>query len=235
MTRSARILLVDDDVPIQKAVAPLLRSRGYEVEVASTGTDALKMTATHPPDLIVLDLGLPDLEGTEVCGRIRADASMPIIVLSARGSEGDKVAALDLGADDYVTKPFSPEELHARIRVALRRVFSTDDAEVGRVTLGDLTIDYDRRRVLRGEDEIRLTPKEFELLALLARNADRVLTHRTILKAIWGANAVDQPEHLWVLMGQLRKKIERDSSEPRYLLSEPWVGYRLVTEPEQVR
>lgn len=235
MTRSARILLVDDDVPIQKAVAPLLRSRGYEVEVASTGADALKMTATHPPDLIVLDLGLPDLEGTEVCRRIRADASMPIIVLSARGSEGDKVAALDLGADDYVTKPFSPEELLARIRVALRRVFSTDDAEVGRVTLGDLTIDYDRRRVLRGEDEIRLTPKEFELLALLARNADRVLTHRTILKAIWGANAVDQPEHLWVLMGQLRKKIERDSSEPRYLLSEPWVGYRLVTEPEQVR
>jgi two-component system, OmpR family, KDP operon response regulator KdpE len=235
MTRSARILLVDDDVPIQKAVAPLLRSRGYEVDVASTGSDALKMTATHPPDLIVLDLGLPDLEGTEVCRRIRADASTPIIVLSARGSEGDKVAALDLGADDYVTKPFSPEELLARIRVALRRVFSTDDAEVGRVTLGDLTIDYDRRRVLRGEDEIRLTPKEFELLALLARNADRVLTHRTILKAIWGANAVDQPEHLWVLMGQLRKKIERDSSEPRYLLSEPWVGYRLVTEPERAR
>jgi two-component system, OmpR family, KDP operon response regulator KdpE len=235
MTRSARILLVDDDVPIQKAVAPLLRSRGYEVDVASTGSDALKMTATHPPDLIVLDLGLPDLEGTEVCRRIRAEAATPIIVLSARGSEGDKVAALDLGADDYVTKPFSPEELLARIRVALRRVFSTDDAEVGRVTLGDLTIDYDRHRVLRGEDEIRLTPKEFELLALLARNADRVLTHRTILKAIWGANAVDQPEHLWVLMGQLRKKIERDSSEPRYLLSEPWVGYRLATEPERAR
>lgn len=235
MTRSARILLVDDEVPIQKAVAPLLRSRGYEVEVASTGADALKMAVAHSPDLIVLDLGLPDLEGTEVCRRIRAEASTPIIVLSARGSESDKVAALDLGADDYVTKPFSPEELLARIRVALRRVFSTDDAEVGRVTLGDLTIDYDRRRVLRGDDEIRLTPKEFELLALLARNADRVLTHRTILKAIWGANAVDQPEHLWVLMGQLRKKIERDSSEPRYLLSEPWVGYRLVTEPEPGR
>ena len=187
MTRSARILLVDDDVPIQQAVAPLLRSRGYEVDVASTGGDALKMTATHPPDLIVLDLGLPDLEGTEVLPAHSRRASTPIIVLSARGSEGDKVAALDLGADDYVTKPFSPEELLARIRVALRRVFSTDDAEVGRVTLGDLTIDYDRRRVLRGEDEIRLTPKEFELLALLAKNADRVLTHRTILKAIWGA------------------------------------------------
>jgi two-component system KDP operon response regulator KdpE len=231
MTRSPRILLVDDEVPIQRAVAPLLRSRGYEVEVAGTGTDALKMAAARPPDLIVLDLGLPDLEGTEVCRRIRAQSPVPIVVLSARGSESDKVEALDLGADDYVTKPFSPEELLARIRVALRRVFSTDTAEVGRVTLGDLTIDYDRRRAVRGDEEIRLTPKEFELLALLARNADRVLTHRTILKAIWGANAVDQPEHLWVLMAQLRKKIERDPSEPRYLLSEPWVGYRLATEP----
>jgi two-component system, OmpR family, KDP operon response regulator KdpE len=230
MTRAARILLVDDDVPIQRAVAPLLRSRGYEVDVAGTGADALKLASTHPPDLIVLDLGLPDLEGTEVCRRIRAESAVPIVVLSARGSESDKVAALDLGADDYVTKPFSPEELLARIRVALRRVFSDDTAEVGRVTLGDLTIDYDRRRVVRGDDEIRLTPKEFELLALLARNADRVLTHRTILKAIWGANAVDQPEHLWVLVAQLRKKIEPDPAEPRYLVSEPWVGYRLSTE-----
>ena len=231
MTRSARILLVDDEVPIQRAVAPLLRSRGYEVEVAGTGADALKLAALHPPDLIVLDLGLPDLEGTEVCRRMRAESAVPIVVLSARGSESDKVAALDLGADDYVTKPFGPEELLARIRVALRRVFSEDTAEVGRVMLGDLTIDYDRHRVVRGADEIRLTPKEFELLALLARNADRVITNRTILKAIWGPNAVDQPEHLWVLVAQLRKKIEPDPSEPRYLLSEPWVGYRLVTEP----
>jgi two-component system KDP operon response regulator KdpE len=233
MTRSPRILLVDDDVSIQRAVAPLLRSRGYDVEVAGTGSDALSIVATHAPDLIVLDLGLPDLEGTEVCRRIRAESAIPIVVLSARGAEGDKVAALDLGADDYVTKPFSPEELLARIRVALRRVFSADAAEVGRLTIGDLSIDYDRRRAVRGDHEIRLTPKEFELLALLARNADRVLTHRTILKAIWGANAVDQPEHLWVLMAQLRKKIELDPSKPRYLLSEPWVGYRLVSEPER--
>jgi two-component system KDP operon response regulator KdpE len=230
MSRAARILLVDDEVPIQRAVAPLLRARGYDVEVVGTGTAALESARTHPPDLIVLDLGLPDVEGTEVCRRIRAESAVPIVVLSARGGETDKVAALDLGADDYVTKPFGPEELLARIRVALRRVFSADDAPSGRLRAGDLTIDYDRRRVLRGDVEIRLTPKEFELLALLARSADRVLTHRAILKAVWGANAVDQPEHLWVLMAQLRKKIEPDPSHPRYLLSEPWVGYRFASE-----
>ncbi|OFW31203.1 MAG: hypothetical protein A3H97_09905 [Acidobacteria bacterium RIFCSPLOWO2_02_FULL_65_29] len=230
MARTARILLVDDEVPIQRAVAPLLRARGYEVDVAGTGSEALKIARARPPDLIVLDLGLPDIEGTEVCRRIRRESTVPIVVLSARGCEADKVSALDLGADDYVTKPFGPEELLARIRVALRRVFSPDDAHSGRLQAGDLTIDYDRRRVSRGNDEIRLTPKEFELLALLARSADRVLTHRAILKAVWGANAADQPEHLWVLMAQLRKKIEPDPSHPRYLLSEPWVGYRFVTE-----
>jgi two-component system, OmpR family, KDP operon response regulator KdpE len=230
MARAARILLVDDEVPIQRAVAPLLRARGYEVDVAGTGSEALKLARAQPPDLIVLDLGLPDIEGTEVCRRIRGESAVPIVVLSARGSEADKVSALDLGADDYVTKPFGPEELLARIRVVLRRVFSSDDAPSGRLHAGDLTIDYDRRRVLRGNDEIRLTPKEFELLALLARNADRVLTHRAILKAVWGANAVGQPEHLWVLMAQLRKKIEPDPAHPRYLLSEPWVGYRFASE-----
>jgi two-component system KDP operon response regulator KdpE len=230
MTRTARILLVDDEVSIQRAVAPLMRSRGYEVDVAGTGTDALAQVEQRSPDLVVLDLGLPDLEGTEVCRRIRSTSSVPIIVLSARGSESDKVSALDLGADDYVTKPFSPEELLARIRVALRRVFSADEAEVGRVEYGDITIDYDRHRVVRGDEEIRLTPKEFDLLSLLAHNRDRVLTHRTILKAIWGANAVDQPEHLWVLVAQLRKKLEPDPTHPRYLVSEPWVGYRFVTE-----
>jgi two-component system KDP operon response regulator KdpE len=233
MTRAARILLVDDEVSIQRALAPLLRSRGYEVVVAGTGADALQIVATRAPDLIVLDLGLPDLEGTEVCRRIRGESQVPIIVLSARSGEGDKVSALDLGADDYVAKPFSPEELLARIRVALRRVFSEDEAEVGRVTFGGMTIDYDRRRVLRGDEEIRLTPKEFDLLSLLAKNPDRVLTHRAILKAVWGPNAVDQPEHLWVLVAQLRKKLELDPGHPRYLVSEPWVGYRFVTEPAE--
>ena len=229
MTHRSRILLVDDEVAIQRALGPLLRSRGYDVDVAGTGMDALKIFAEQPPDLIVLDLGLPDLEGTEVCRRVRARSRIPIIVLSARGAEADKVNALDLGADDYVTKPFGPEELVARIRVALRRLASDDGGETGFFRAGDLTIDYDRRRALRGEVEIRLTPKEFELLSLLARNHDRVLTHRAILKAIWGPNAVEQTEHLWTLVAQLRKKIEPDAASPQYILSEPWVGYRFAT------
>jgi two-component system, OmpR family, KDP operon response regulator KdpE len=231
MTHRPRILLVDDEVAIQRAVGPLLRARGYEVDIAATGDDALRRFAERPPGLIVLDLGLPDLEGTDVCRRIRATSDVPIIVLSARGSEADKVNALDVGADDYVTKPFGPEELLARIRVALRRVAADDGSpETGVLRAGDLSIDYDRRRAVRGEAEIRLTPKEFELLSLLARNHDRVLTHRAILKEVWGANAVEQPEHLWTLVAQLRKKIEPDPSRPKYLISEPWVGYRFVTE-----
>jgi two-component system KDP operon response regulator KdpE len=230
MTHRARILLVDDEVAIQRAVGPLLRARGYELDVAGTAAEALKAFMDRSPDLIILDLGLPDMEGTEVCRRIREKSAVPIVVLSARGAEADKVNALDLGADDYVTKPFGPEELLARVRVALRRVHSEGDTEKGHLRAGDLTIDYDRRRVLRGETEIRLTPKEFELLSLLARNHDRVLTHRVILKEIWGAGAVEQPEHLWTLVAQLRKKIEPDAANPKYLLSEPWVGYRFATE-----
>lgn len=227
---AARILLVDDEVSIQRAVGPLLRSRGYLVDIAGTGAEALRLFGDRPPALVVLDLGLPDIEGTEVCRRLRAVSSVPVIVLSARGAEVDKVNALDLGADDYITKPFGPEELLARIRVALRRV-STEDAasDSGVFRIGDLAIDYDRRRVHLAETEIRLTPKEFELLSLLARHHDRVLTHRAILKAVWGPNAVEQPEHLWTLVAQLRKKIEPDPSNPRYVISEPWVGYRLAS------
>ena len=232
MSATARILLVDDDVSIQRAVAPLLRSRGYHVDVVSTGVEAVKAVEDNAPDLIVLDLGLPDLEGAEVCRRMRTRTKAPIVILSARSGEAEKVAALDIGADDYVTKPFGPEELLARIRVALRRVLEADAPKVERVQVGDITIDFARHRVVRGDGELRLTPKEFDLLTLLARNADRVLTHRAILKAIWGPNAVDQPEHLWVLMAQLRKKIEPDPGTPRYLLSEPWVGYRLVSSPD---
>lgn len=229
MTRAPRILLVDDEIAIQRAVGPLLQTHGYQVEIASAGQAAVRLAADHAPDLIVLDLGLPDLDGTEVCRRIRETSAVPIIVLSARGGEADKVRALDLGADDFVTKPFGPEELLARIRVALRRVTSDAQPQQGQLRAGDLTIDYDRRRVVRGGDEIRLTPKEFELLSLLARHHDRVLTHRAILRAVWGPNAVNQPEHLWALVAQLRKKIEPDPATPKYLLSEPWVGYRFAT------
>jgi two-component system KDP operon response regulator KdpE len=241
VTRAARILVVDDEPSIQRGLSPLLASRGYQVESATTGHGALTAFARLPPDVVVLDLGLPDLEGSEVCRRVRLQSAVPIIVLSARGGEADKIAALDHGADDYVTKPFSPEELLARIRVALRRAFDAHSSESGVLRLGDLTIDFDRRRVRRGpdtadkndeHDEIRLTPKEFELLAYLARHANRVLTHHTILSAIWGTHAADHPEHLWVLVGQLRKKIEVDATHPRYLISEPWVGYKFVAEPE---
>ena len=229
MTSAAHILLVDDEVSIQRAVSTLLESRGYHVDVASSGSAALRMAEEQPPDLVVLDLSLPDLDGTEVCSRLRRTLKTPIIVLSARTGEAEKVKALELGADDYVTKPFGPEELVARIRVALRRVMSADMPEGGQLVAGDLTIDYHRRRVLLQDVEIRLTPKEFELLSLLGSNHDRVLTHRAILKAIWGPNGGGQPEHLWALVAQLRKKIEPDPGVPRYLLSEPWVGYKFVS------
>jgi len=226
MTRALQILLVDDEVAIQRAVTPLLRSQGYDVEIAGTAREALSVFERVRPDLIVLDLGLPDADGLTVCRRVRAESDVPILVLSARGAEKEKVAALDQGADDFVTKPFGPDELLARLRTVLRRSLRTGEPGTGRLEAGDLVIDFDRRRIVRGNDEIRLTPKEFDLVALLARNAGRVLTHRAILKAIWGPQAVDQPEYLWVLVGQLRKKLETDPAHPRYIQSEPWVGYR---------
>ena len=233
MNGPARLLLVDDEVSIQRAMAPLLRSRGYSVTLAGTGRDAIEAFERDRPDLVILDLGLPDIDGTEVCRQVRErSADVPVLVLSARGEERDKVAALDLGADDYVTKPFGPEELLARVRAALRRSLGREKVQQGTLNRGDLTIDFDRHRVYRGGDEIRLTPREFELLSLLLSHAGRVLTHRSILKAIWGPHAADQPEHLRVLVGQLRKKIEPDPSSPRYLLTEPWVGYRFADEAE---
>jgi len=202
------------------------------VVVVGSGRDALAAAGIEPPDLIVLDLGLPDIDGIEVCRRIRARWDMPIVVLSARGAEQDKVTALDEGADDYVTKPFGSEELLARVRAALRRRSASDQPEAGQWHRRDLTIDFDRRRVVRGDVEIRLTPKEFDLLALMARHPGRVLTNRVILKAIWGPNAVDQPEHIRVLMGQLRKKLEPEPARPRYLLTEPWIGYRFAADDD---
>lgn len=232
MSRPARILLVDDEVSIQRGMAPLLRSRGYDVTIAGSGREALETFSRERPDLVILDLGLPDMDGIEVCRIIRNHADTPILILSARGAERDKVAALDLGADDYVTKPFGPEELVARVRAALRRALGQPAALHGQLQRGDLTIDFDRRRVARGDVDIRLSPKEFELLALLATQAGRVLTHRAILKSIWGSHATDQPEHLRVLVQQLRRKIEPEPARPRYVLTEPWVGYRFVEDAE---
>jgi two-component system KDP operon response regulator KdpE len=224
-----RILLVDDEPNIIGTLAPLLRARGYEVSTAMNGTTALEAIDRDKPDLIVLDLGLPDINGVDLCRQIREGLSVPIVILSARGAEGDKVRALDVGADDYVTKPFGAEELLARIRAALRRSDAPGPASEPLVR-GGLVIDRERFRVLRDGEELRLTPKEFELLTYLAQHAGRVLTHRAILKAIWGPNAIDQPEHLRVLIGALRKKIETNPSAPKYILTEPWVGYRFTDD-----
>ena len=222
-----RILIVDDEPNIVATVAPLLRARGYEVLSAMTGRGGLDMVDQTHPDLVVLDLGLPDITGVELCRQVRQASTMPIVVLSARAAEGDKVAALDAGADDYVTKPFGAEDLLARIRAALRRNDSMASA-AGSMVRGGLVIDCERFRVVRDGQEIRLTPKEFELLTYLARHPGRVLTHRSLLKAIWGPNATGQPEHLRVLIGSLRRKIEADPSTPKYILTEPWVGYRFA-------
>jgi two-component system KDP operon response regulator KdpE len=224
-----KVLVVDDEPNILSTLAPLLRSRGYDVSTAMSGRSAIELVEREKPDLVVLDLGLPDMDGADVCRTVREGGNVPIVVLSARGAEGDKVRALDLGADDYVTKPFGAEELLARIRAALRRVDAPSPASEP-IVRGGLVIDRERFRVVRDGEEVRLTPKEFELLTFLAQHPGRVLTHRTILKAIWGPNAVDQPEHLRVLVGALRKKIEPNPSSPKYILTEPWVGYRFADE-----
>jgi two-component system, OmpR family, KDP operon response regulator KdpE len=224
---AARILVVDDEPNILATVAPLLRGRGYDVVSAMSGRVGLDVFDREKPDLLVLDLGLPDMNGVEVCRQIRQTSTAPILVLSARGAEGDKVKALDAGADDYVTKPFGAEELLARIRAALRRVEPPSPPSEP-IVRGGLVIDRERFRVLKDNEELRLTPKEFELLTFMAQHPGRVLTHRTILKAIWGPHAVDQPEHLRVLVGALRKKIETNPSSPQYILTEPWVGYRFA-------
>lgn len=225
---AARILVVDDEPNIIGTVVPLLRARGYEVVSATTGVAALDAVGRDKPDLVVLDLGLPDMDGGAVCRRIRVlSPALPILILSARGAEGDKVNALDAGADDYVTKPFGVQELLARIRAALRRVNSPNRGSEPIVRAG-LVIDRERFRVIRDGSELRLTPKEFELLSYMAQHAGRVLTHRTILKAVWGPNATEQVESLRVLVGALRKKIETSPASPKYILTEPWVGYRFI-------
>ena len=224
MTTRARILLVDDEVSIRRAVAPLLRARGFDVEVVASGTEAVRIVATRPPDLIVLDLGLPDLDGTEVCRHVRAHSALPIIVLSARGAESDKVDALELGADDYVTKPFGIDELLARVRAAQRhRLQQQGERPVFRA--GDLTVDLVRRIVTVRGQEVKFSPREYDLLRLLVAHAGKVLTHNMILREVWGPNA--DVQYLRIYIRALRQKIERDTEKPEYILTETGVGYRL--------
>ena len=219
------ILVVDDEPQIRRVMSVSLPARGYVVRTASDGEQALDEIRKQAPDLVVLDLVMPGMGGLEVCRRVREFSSVPIIVLSAKGSESDKIAALDMGADDYVTKPFSLDELLARIR-AVRRRMLLSDAAATQIRAGELTIDMNERRVTMSGAEIKLTPKEFEVLKYLASNSGRVVTHRALLQAVWGSEATEQTEYLRVFINQLRRKIEPDPQNPRYLLTEPWVGYR---------
>jgi two-component system KDP operon response regulator KdpE len=220
------VLVVDDEPQLRRFLRAALPGQGYRLIEAETGEAALREAAQRSPDLVLLDLGLPDLDGVEVTRRLREWSAVPIIILSARDKEGDKIQALDAGADDYVTKPFGTGELLARMRVALRHAAVGEDAEPV-VRAGELVVDFAARRVHVGEREIRLTRTEYRLLALLARHAGKVLTHRQMLKEVWGPNAVNETHYLRVYMGQLRHKLEADPARPRWLLTETGVGYRL--------
>jgi two-component system KDP operon response regulator KdpE len=222
-----RILIVDDDPQIQTMLRIGLESAGYETRPAVTGQDAVRLAASIAPDAILLDLGLPDRDGKEVLQDIRAFSQVPIIILSARDREAEKVAALDLGADDYLEKPFGISELQARLRTAARHA-ARGKGEITRLELGDLVIDLDKHLVLRGGQPLRLTPKEYDLLAVLARNAGRVVTHRQILTAVWGPAHHDDTQYLRVFVGQLRTKIEPDPSNPTIIRTEPGAGYRFL-------
>ena len=224
-----RILVVDDEPQIQRFLNVALSAAGYEVQTAESGAQALRMAATSAPDLIVLDLGLPDRDGKEVLREIRQFSKTPVVILSARDREAEKIAALDLGADDYVEKPFGIGELTARLRAALRHA-AHEAQPVQRVEIDGVAMDFDKRLVTRDGVAVKLTPKEYDLLAILFRNAGRVLTHRQILSAVWGPAHNEDTQYLRVFIGQLRAKIERDPTSPRIVKTEPGVGYR-AAEP----
>jgi len=219
------VLVVDDEPQILRVIRASLPLRGYEVITASSGEEALDQIGKQVPDLIILDLVMPEMSGLDVCRRVREFSTVPIIVLSAKGAESDKVAALDLGADDYVTKPFGMDELLARVRAVLRRL-ALSESENRVLTVGDVSVDVDERRVVVAEKEVKLTPKEFDVLKYLVSNAGKVVTHRALLQAVWGWQSTDQTEYLRVFINQLRRKIEPNLDHPRYILTEPWVGYR---------
>jgi two-component system, OmpR family, KDP operon response regulator KdpE len=220
------ILVVDDEAQITRVLKTTLSSQGYGIRTAANGSQALQEMKAWPPDLVITDLRMPTMDGLELCRHIRAESRIPIIVLSVKGEEKIKVEALDAGADDYITKPFSVNELLARVRAALRRASPEEETEPAVIERGDFRIDVPARKVEVKHQEVRLTPKEFDLLVYLARHSGRVVTHHALLNAVWGPNSVQQPEYLRVFVGHLRKKLEPNESEPRYILTEPWVGYR---------
>ncbi len=232
-TLSARLLAIEDDPQIQRFLLAALEAHGYALEIATTGNEGLRLAALHQPDVVIVDLGLPDISGLDVIGRLREWYKRPILVLSARNRESDKVAALDLGADDYLTKPFGIGELLARLRVAQRHLAERPgDAAGSRIEIGALVIDLAAHRVRRDGVDIHLTPIEYRLLAALAQHRGKVLTHRQLLRDVWGANHVESPHYLRIYMRALRHKIEAEPTRPRYLLTEVGVGYRFADAPD---
>ena len=227
-----RILVVDDEPQIQRFLKPALSAAGYDVVQAGTGAEALKAVATAAPDVLILDLGLPDMDGKEVIAQLRGWADIPIIILSARDRESEKIAALDLGADDYIEKPFGIGELTARIRTALRHKHR-ETATATRIEIDGLEIDMAKRIVARNGAAIKLTPKEYDLLVLLARHAGRVVTHKTLLTSVWGPAHEEDLHYLRVFIGQLRQKIERNPAEPLIVRTEPGVGYRFLESDQR--
>jgi two-component system KDP operon response regulator KdpE len=224
----ARILVVDDETPMRRLLQTGLGGYGYEVETAADGIEAVEKAVAWRPDVILLDLGLPKLSGLDVCRSIRSWSPVPIIVLSVRDAERDKIAALDSGADDYVTKPFGLGELLARIRVALRHRSGAASTNDPVLVFGDLRIDLARRQVFLGDQEVHLTPTEYDLLKLLATHAGKVLTHTLLLREVWGATYERDTQTLRVFIGQLRRKLDDDPTNPRFILTEPGVGYRFI-------
>ncbi len=229
-TSLTTVLLIEDESPIRRFLRTTLSSHGYKLIEASTGGDGLKLASEHRPEVIILDLGLPDMDGIEVAQQIREWSSVPIIVLSARGQEQDKITALDAGADDYLTKPFGTGELLARIRAAQRRAKASDETEEPEFSVGELRVDRARRRVFVRNSEVHLTPNEYKLLSMLIKHAGKVVTHKQLLKEVWGQHYGTENHYVRVYMGQLRLKLEQDPARPEYLLTEPGVGYRLRAE-----
>jgi two-component system KDP operon response regulator KdpE len=221
------ILVADDEAPMRKYISSNLKVRGYDVIGAADGMEALKLAAEHPLDLVLLDIGMPGPDGTQVLAALRRETRVPVIMVSARGREQDKVQALDLGADDYLTKPFGVDELLARVRATLRRAGTVLESSLPAYRHEELEVDFSARRVRVQGSDVSLTPKQYDVLACLARNAGKVLTHRQILQAAWGGQYADEVDYVWTYVRRIRRRIEPDPAQPRFLLTEPGVGYRM--------